>query len=201
MKNLFTVLALVLAFLGGIWISNTSLMPKLPRKEEISTQVLLERIEEVTKLVTVEGHISEIYDYKDYYGYDWSIFRKKALIRVTAKVSAGYDLSQLAIEVEEEDKTVTLGGIPSPQILSIDHNLDYYDLREGTFNTFSKDDLNRLNQQAKVYVEEIAKDSEILEESASRGQEMLDMIRFLVEGSGYTLQIRPTVSEPTSTLN
>ena len=77
MKNLLTVLALVLAFLGGIWISNISLVPKLPHKEEVSTQVLLERIEEVTKLVTVEGHISEIYDYKDYYGYDWSIFRKK----------------------------------------------------------------------------------------------------------------------------
>ena len=59
------------------------------------SQVLMEKIKTVAKLVTVEGYFSEVYDYQDYWNYDVSMFRKKALIRVKAKVSVGYDLSKM----------------------------------------------------------------------------------------------------------
>jgi hypothetical protein len=75
-------------------------------------------------------------------------------------------------------------------ILSIDHDLDYYDLTEGTFNAFTKDDLNKLNQQAKNYIEAAAAKSDLLAQAEERGQEMLETMRFLVEGSGWTLIIQ-----------
>ena len=39
------------------------------------------------KLVTIEGHVSEMYGYKDHHSFDFGIFRKKALIRVNTKIS------------------------------------------------------------------------------------------------------------------
>ena len=43
------------------------------------SKILLEKIKTVSKLVTVEGYFSEIYDYQEYWGYDLSPFRKKSL--------------------------------------------------------------------------------------------------------------------------
>ncbi|MBK8502071.1 MAG: DUF4230 domain-containing protein [Saprospiraceae bacterium] len=140
-------------------------------------------------MVTVDGNFSEVYNYKDYYGYDWSIFRKKALIRVKAHVLAGYDLDQINIDANSANHTITLSQLPKPEILSIDHDLDYYDLTEGTFNSFSNDDLTRLNAQAKNYIEQAATKSDLLAQAEARGRELIETIRFLVEAQGWRLNI------------
>ena len=197
MKYFIAILTILLAFSAGLWISNTSFFPNLKATSAQEADLLLEKIEKVAKLVTVEGHISEVYDYKDYYGYDWSIFRKKALIRVKAKVSAGYDLGNITINTDSESRTINIEELPPPEILSIDHDLDYYDLTEGTFNSFSRDDFNKLNQQAKRYIEEIAKEGDIIREAEKRGEEMIEMIRFLVEGTGWTFMVTPTQTDKT----
>ncbi len=189
MKKLILVLLIAAAFAGGLAISRISLLPKFEQKSSEEAAVLLERIEKVAKLVTVEGHLSEVYDYKDYYGYDWGIFRKKALIRVKANVAVGYDLGNLKLSSNPTTKTIEMSSLPTPEILSIDHEIDYYDLSEGTFNTFSKDDLNRLNKQAKSYIEEVARQGRLIKEAEARGEEMLEMIKFLVEGAGWHLNI------------
>ncbi len=207
MKKVFIILALVVAFILGLWLANVQWLPW--KEEQVSSQasILLERIEKVTKLITVDGYFSEVYDYKDYYGYDWPIFRKKALIRVRAKVSAGYDLDHLDIEAIPDKKTITIHGLPEPKILSIDHDLDYYDLTEGTFNSFSNTDLTKLNQQAKAYIEASAAESNLLRQAEDQGKEMLQVLRFMVEGAGWLLIIEDPSFEPTgsskpkSTLN
>ena len=76
--------------------------------EEERSTVLLERIKTVAKLVTVEGYFSEVYDYKSYWGYDFSPFRKKALVRVKARVSVGYDLDQMKIEAQADRKRILI---------------------------------------------------------------------------------------------
>ena len=192
MKKIPVLLLVVLAFAAGIWISNLQLLPRFEKHTQEEVTMLMEKIDQVAKLVTVEGHISEVYDYKDYYGYDWSLFRKKALIRVKAKVSAGYDLENLNIDADPSRKIITIEQLPSAEILSIDHDLDYYDLQEGTFNSFSREDLNQLHKQVKAYVAKIAADSDMMIQAQERGQEMLEMIRYLVEGSGWTFNVVPS---------
>ena len=198
MKKIGILLLIAVAFAGGFWISNLSVWPNFEKNSSAEASLLLEQVRKVAKLVTVEGHISEVYNYKDYYGYDWSMFRKKALIRVKAKVSAGYDLEHIQIKTNPTNKTLTINALPEVEILSIDHELDYYDLSEGTFNTFSNEDLNQLNKQAKDYILEIAKEGELMQQAAARGDEMLDMIRFLVEGAGWSLVISPQREENSS---
>ena len=201
MKRLLTILAVMAAFVGGLWLANSSLLPWQERQTIEEATTLLNRIEHVSKLVTVDGYFSEVYDYKDYYGYDWGIFRKKALIRVKAKVSAGYDLGQIDLEANPQNKTIILRRLPFPEILSIDHDLDYYDLREGTFNTFSNQDLTKLNVQAKKYIEKAAEQSDLLQQAENRGRELIETIRFMVESSGWSLIVEQPAIAPISKNN
>jgi hypothetical protein len=187
-NQLLTLGVLFFTFLAGIlftrWFYN--------RSEEIRREkatVLLERIQQVTKLITVEGHFTEIYDYKDYYGYDIGMFRKKALMRVQAKVSAGYDLGKMKIQSFPQKKQVVISGLPEPEILSIEHDLDYYDLQEGIFNSFSTEDYNRLNADAKNKIRQKALQSDLFEAASEQRDKVFDMIRFMVESAGWTLEI------------
>ena len=155
------------------------------------SQILMEKIKAVTKLVTVEGYFSEIYDYEDYWNYDLSPFRKKALIRVKAKVSVGYDLTKMSIEALPEQKLLIISDLPDPSIISIDHDLDYYDITEGTFNTFSEKDYTTLNKNAKDKIRQAAVSSDLFLAAETQSNNMLDLVKFMVEGAGWKLQFRP----------
>lgn len=188
-KRLLIGIGFALVFFLGLWVSRYFYQWNELQTQETS-EVLLERMQAVAKLVTVEGYFSEVYDYKDYYGYNLSPFRKKALIRVKAKVSVGYDLSQVKFESRPEERKIILSNLPEPAILSIDHDVDYYDISEGVFNSFSAQDYTQLNQRAKNYIEERAKESDLLESARKQGAQMLDMMRFMVEQSGWQLEYR-----------
>ncbi len=195
MTKLVWFIIIAFAFLLGFWISSATWLPSMEEKREEQATSILEKIEQVTKLVTVDGYFSEVYDYKDYYGYDWKIFRKKALIRIKAKVSVGYDMQNLDIAVDQQAKILRISKLPIAEILSIDHDLDYYDLTEGTFNAFTREDLNRLNDQAKLFIKNAALKSSVVDQATKRGEEMIDLLRFMVEGSGWKLVVEPSKPE------
>lgn len=180
--------ALLAAFLLGILLTRWYFV-RSNRVETENSTVLLERIKQVAKLVTVEGYFSEIYDYKDYYGYDLGFFRKKALIRVKAKVSVGYDLEKMKITALPETRTIRITGIPPAEILSIEHDLDYYDLQEGLFNSFSTADYNKLNANAKEFIRLKALESELMEQAAEQRNVVFEAIRFMVQSMGWELEI------------
>ena len=77
---------------------------------------------------------------------------KKALLRVNAKVSAGYDLKKLNIKVDSKTKTIHIGPMPQVEILAVDHSLDYFNIEEGVFNSFTPQDYNKINANAKDYI-------------------------------------------------
>ncbi|MEY4926732.1 MAG: hypothetical protein RI894_1168, partial [Bacteroidota bacterium] len=140
---LTTVLVLfVLTFLAGLAVAIKLLKPVATVKTEDS-KVLLEKVQKVCKLVTVEGTFSDIYSYKDYQYYDVSLFQKKALIVVNAKVLVGVDLTKASFKADHTAKTLTISQIPSAEIMSIDPDMRYYDISEGTFNQFSADELSK----------------------------------------------------------
>ena len=106
-KIILILSGIVLAFYIG-WRFNNWLDFKMETKVSEDATVLIEKIQTATKLITMEGYFSEIYDYSDYYGYDLSVFRKKALIRVKAKVSVGFDLEKMKfIKLRNRDITLS----------------------------------------------------------------------------------------------
>ncbi|MCF8246901.1 MAG: DUF4230 domain-containing protein [Saprospiraceae bacterium] len=187
-NSILLVILLLAVFVTGIFVTRWY----AKRTEAQVTEngvVLLERIKQVAKLVTVEGYFSEIYDYQDYYGYDLSFFRKKALIRVKAKVSVGYDLEKIQMTASPETKTIRISGIPPAQILSIEHDLDYYDIQEGLFNEFSSADYNKLNANAKEFIRKKALESDLMNTAAAQRKTVLETIKFMAESTGWKLEM------------
>ncbi len=159
--------------------------------EQVSSTVLLERIRPVLKLVTVEGDFNEIYTYRDAQAtFDWlknfSPFQKKAMLRIQARVSVGYDLNGMDLLVNEDSRTVRLRGMAAPQVLAMEHDIDYYDMEAGTFNPFTAQDLTRMEAQAKGMIQARIPESGLLRAAADRKQEMIKVVRTLVESAGWT---------------
>lgn len=189
MRWIVKLLLVLLLIAGGLilglyWGSQVG----TPKAEE-NTSVVVEKIEKVAKLITVETHLSEIYSYKDYYNYDWSWLRKKALLRVNAKVSAGYDLKKLNIKVDSKTKTIHIGPMPQVEILAVDHSLDYFNIEEGVFNSFTPQDYNKINANAKDYIKKIAGQNEVLQQAAAQENTMIEMMATMARGMGYTLVV------------
>ncbi|MEX6626497.1 DUF4230 domain-containing protein [Tenacibaculum salmonis] len=115
--------------------------------EEI--QVVLNSIQNLSKLVVSEGSFSEMYHFSESkkYFYDYLSFEKKAILSVNAKVEVGYDLSKLEIEIDSIGKQIIIHKIPEESVV-ISPEIKYFDLQQSQFNTFSKSDLNNLNTKA-----------------------------------------------------
>ena len=148
----------------------------------------------MTKLISVEGQFSELYSYKESYEYDFfNLFSKKIILRVNAKVSVGYDFENVNLSIDSLTKTVTLNELPSPEILSIDHNLDYYDISEGTFNSFTPEELNNMNKKGKDFIASKAKTTQILQKAEVQKQDYIKMMEMALKSGGWKLVIKSQV--------
>ncbi len=169
--------------------------------EAVSSTVLLERIRPVMKLVTVEGDFNEMYTYRDAQAsFDWlksfSPFQKKAMLRVKARVSVGYDLEGAGFEVDEATHTIRLTGMAAPQVLSMEHDIDYYDMEAGTFNPFTAQDHTRMEAQAKQMIRAKIPESGLLRAAADRKQEMIVVVRAMVESAGWKFEDATGTTSP-----
>ena len=185
MRNIGLILLVVVSFALGFLINSYFF------KGHVSTensQVLLEKIKSVSKVINVEGYFTEVYDYKDYWGYNISFFQKKALVRIKAKVSMGYDMNKIIFNTNPMTKTISISKLPEPEILSIDHDLDYYDISEGTFNSFTTEDYNKINANAKEFIKKKVETSGLKDAAIKEGDRMLEVIRFMVESMGWKLE-------------
>jgi len=188
MKYIVGLIAMLILFASGYFFSQW-LQFRQAEKNQISSEVILNRIKEVSKLVTVEGYFSEMYNYKNYYNLEWSMFTKKALVRVKAKVSMGVDLNKVNIKLDNVNKVISMDRLPEPEIISLDHDIDYYDITEGTFNTFTPEDFNKINSDAKDYIRKVAIQSELPARAKLQSQKSIETIKLIAESAGWTVKI------------
>ncbi len=162
--------------------------------EQISSTVLLERVRPVLKLVTVEGDFSELFTYRsDDAAFDFlkrfSPFQKKAILRVKGRASVGYDLEGLDLRIDEENRTVTLMGMGKPMLLSLEHDVDYFDMEAGTFASFTAQDHTKINAQAKEMIRGKVPSSGLYEAAEMQRDEMLMVLRSVIENSGWHFEL------------
>jgi hypothetical protein len=186
-KKLVQILVLCATFLVGGWLSYRYFAPSSRPVEQSS--VLLEKIQAVAKLVTVEGQFTEIYNYSEYQGYFTFFWDKKVLVRVRATVSAGYDLEKMQVTADSLTRTIRVTMPGEPQIIAVDHTLDYYDISEGLFTSFSAEDYNRINARAKDLIREQALKSNLMVTAKEQGNKILDLMRFMTESAGWKMEI------------
>src|SRR5690606_8227833 len=115
--------------------------------------------------------------------------QKEALVRVKARVSIGYDLEGMSLKADQESRTITLFAPDDPQILSVEHDVDYYDLKEGLFNSFSPRELTRLTGKAKQQVIEKVPMTGLFHEAHRQRDDMIGMMRGIAETAGWKLEL------------
>jgi len=190
-KFLGTFLAIIIGVLiGGYFMhqmTDLDIQPKIHSEQE--SQVILEKIKKVFKIVVVEGEFADVVRYQDYYGFDLPGFRKTAILKVKAKVSVGYDLEQLKITFDHGNKIIHIENLPEPEIIAIDPDITYFDLDDGIFNTFDAKVLTRLNRSAKDSIRQVALQSNLIPTARTQAIEMLDMITGIAREDGWKVEV------------
>ncbi len=183
------ILGLVLGAILMYWLF--SLFRKKKNKDLTKQQstVLLDKIRSVCKLVSVEGDFAEIYHYENSKGGLFSLLssKKKALIIVKAKAQIGYDLGKLKLKADNRKKKIILDNFPEPEILSIEPELQYYDIKNGLFNSFSSDDLTNLNQEAKDHIKQKIPESGLMDTARKEALQAVLLVEKIVETIGWTM--------------
>jgi len=156
---------------------------------EKQSVILLEKIKNVCKLVTVEGEFSEVYHYEDVKERFMSLIssKKKAIILVNAKVQVGYDLSKIKLESNPKTRTIYIHDFPQAEVIAVETDLKYYDTSEGFFNKFDASDLTELSKEAKQFIIDKIPESSLVESANKEFLEAIGIIRNIVETIGWKL--------------
>ena len=190
MDNILDVfLGLVLGGISMYWLF--SLFRKKQSKEITTHQstVLMEKIRSVCKLISVEGDFAEVYKYENTRERFMSLLisKKKALIVIKAKAQIGYDLSKILMHADNGKKKIILSNFPEPEVLSIEPDLEFYDIKNGLFNTFTPDDLTSLNIEAKKHIREKIPESGLMDTAKKEALQSVLLIEKIVETIGWKL--------------
>ncbi len=184
------------AFLGliiGVLISGTVWYYFKTKKNEQLTRnqsvLLLDKIKKVCKFITVEGDFTEIYHHEDVKEkfLKLVISKKKALVVIKAKAHIGFDLSKIIITTNSKAKTVILSQFPQPEVLSIETNLNYYDIKNGAFNKFEAEDMTALTAQTKEHIKAKIPESGLFSAAQREALEAIAIMQHIVETIGWKL--------------
>jgi len=177
-------------FIGALMLLYRNRFSK--QKTEEQSVVLLEKIRNVSKMITIEGDFSEVMHFEDIKGVFLSLVtsKKKAIILANAKVFIGFDMKKIRLQSNLSNKTLILEHFPEPEILSIETDIQYYDVKDGLFNKFAAADLSELNRKVKVNIEEKIPDSDLLISAKSKALETVKIIEQMVGTFGWKLDYK-----------
>ncbi len=197
MKKFGTTALIVL----GLMLLGAAVTYSIMKREKVDLQetdavIILDKIEKVCKLVTVEGNYSENYDEKNireltvYLPFPSTFkFSKSAAVQVNGKVLVGYDMKDIEVEIDSINGIVRLKNMPDPQIISVDHEITYKDFDDSWFNTWKAEDYTQLSKNAKDVIRDRATEERLMQEAEEQGNQMIEVIRFLVESAGMRLEV------------
>ena len=122
---------------------------------ETEATTIMKSVESISKLMVLEGNFTETYTYQENSKIFFDLIpqEKKAIIILNAKVLVGYDLKKMVIFIDKENKRVVIEKLPKEEI-NIIPDLKFYDIQASTFTSFDKDDINKVQADAKHKIEQ-----------------------------------------------
>ncbi len=164
--------------------------PSRPSAPRLSDQVVIERVQAVSKLVSSETFIRDIVTYQN----TWLGSTKRSLVVATGTVLAGVVVdSTMHVAINEETKTVSL-EIPHARILDVVvTRLQTYDERSGLWNPFRPSDRDTIFQHVRAQLARTADDMGVVGHADSSAAELF---RTLLTVPGYTVNVRFEMPAP-----
>lgn len=156
---------------------------------DYNTNLIQQQIVNVGKLIVTEGHFSEVVTYKNSNKYllDMISFEKKALIIVNANVTVAYDLHKMKYEIDEKNKVIKIVSIPKEEI-TINPDIQYYNVEQSQLNAFTGDDYNKINKSVKENLAKKIEKSSLKTNAQNRLISELSKILILTNSMGWKLQ-------------
>ena len=194
MRNIF--LGIVIAFVIVFGLRYCEDRKDKRETLEANTSLIQKELKNVGKLIVTEGSYAQVFTYNDSKDLFYGLLdaQKKALIVVNAKASIAYDLSKVNTNIDEATKTVTITNIPEPE-LSINPNIQYYDITQDYLNQFTASDYNKIKSRVEKSLRKKIEASELRTNAENRLISELQKIYILTNSMGWTLRYNSTVVE------
>jgi hypothetical protein len=192
MRNIF--LGIVIAFVIVFGLRYCEDRKDKRETLEANTSLIQKELKNVGKLIVTEGSYAQVFTYNDSKDLFYGLLdaQKKALIVVNAKASIAYDLSKINTNVDEATKTVTITNIPEPE-LSINPNIQYYDVTQDYLNQFTASDYNKIKSRIEKSLRKKIEASELRTNAENRLISELQKIYILTNSMGWALKYNATV--------
>jgi hypothetical protein len=199
-SSLFTVFILFATFASGIFFYKSCMTSK-EKVPQIDTTLFIDKIETVLKMVSVEGHYTEMLKY-DNSTYDFPGFRKKALVQVTGKVLVGYNMEKYKMNYDVKNKTLNITQFPPAEILAIEANTKYFDMEQGIFNSFTKEELTNIDKKSKEAIRNKALSDHLIKTAEDQKNELLMLMLDPLFADNWKITIQgKEITKPAITIN
>lgn len=169
---------------------------------EIEANTIMKSVESISKLMVIEGNFTETYTYqeKTKVFFDLIPQEKKAIVILNAKVIVGYDLKKMVVFVDKENKKLVIERMPEEEV-NIIPDLKFYDIQASTFTHFDKDDINKVQDDAKSKIEQQIASSSLKTMARQRLIENLNSVIQLSQAIGWQVEDKThTLYEPLPTM-
>jgi hypothetical protein len=152
------------------------------------SHVIAYEIKKLNKMIVAEQAYSDVYSHKnsryvpglqDFFSFD-----KKVLLLVNAKVQATYDLSKLEIEIDSINQKIIIQKVPDLEIQTYP-DVKFYDLEQSSLNSFNKDELNTIQQNAIKHIEKSIDKGKLEKEAHTQLIENLGNLYLLGKAYGW----------------
>ena len=187
-QGLIASLIIAIILIGGsIYVKNNF----VPKEETIiSSETVESSIKEAKELTTLKYHYKNIASFEnsqEFQGFKLPFTTKRFLYTYAGVIHAGVDLEKVKVDVNNEDKTVSV-TLPKSKILS--HDIDeksvmFYDEKNSIFNPLELEDYSNFRKEEEAKVEKEAIDKGLLDEAYEQSKKAVEDI----------LNINPEIAE------
>ena len=180
---LLAVIVLLSVFAVLLLQRATRLPALVNNQTNISHSLVVEKVQNVAKLVTSETTMRDVVIYED----TWYGSTKRSLVVVTGKLLAGINLERgTDVKIDEAAKKIKI-SLPNASIMAIDiTEIKTYDERRGLWNAFAPADRDKIFQQARGQIEESGKAAQLLERANQSAKQLLEA---MFTRDGYTAEV------------
>jgi hypothetical protein len=156
---------------------------------DIAATTIMKSVESISKLMVLEGQFTETYTYQERSKVFFDLIpqEKKAIVILNAKVLIGYDLKKMVIFIDKENKKLLIEKLPKEEV-NIIPDLKFYDVQTSTFTSFTKYDINKVQEDAKDKIEQQIDQSNLRVQARQRLLENLSSVINLTQAIGWTVE-------------
>ena len=196
MRITLLVASLLLSFALG-WVGHVLYVQQNSPSVEERVDVLNEQVRKIAQLATAEQRQNVWLSHRDVYAFDLPGFRKSAMLNARSRITAGFDLEGVSVEVDEGARTVRILDWPPAQELSFEVDTRYFDIDQGLFNTFETRELNALDTRIRSELRDEIDYPALRDACYEQADDLLGVLRAQLELTGWRLEVDwpPTAGE------